>query len=302
VTGPAARVAGLSDDQLAAVLVDLGRSIQYPSAPPDLADRVVTRLAAEATAPARAGRFRRWSLDWLMTPTGDERRAGRPRLRPAAVLALIALLVLAGLAAAVAFGIPGIRLVFVGPTAMPGASASPAGSPVGSLPASPSLPALEPALAPGHQVTLEEARAAADFPVEVPGDPAIGQPDAVYLDGTGAEARVTLVYGARPGMPLAAGASASALLTQFRGAVNADLFVKIVEPGTTVDRLNVGGRTGYWIAGRPHVIFYRVGSDSSPEEIRLAGNVLIWEHDGITFRLETTADQATATSIATSMR
>ena len=50
------------------------------------------------------------------------------------------------------------------------------------------------------------------------------------------------------------------------------------------------------------MIFYRFGSDTSPDEIRLAGNVLIWEHDGITFRLETTADQATATRIATSMR
>jgi hypothetical protein len=302
VTGPAARIAALSDDQLAAALVDLGRSIQYPSAPPDLADRVVARLAAQATTPMRAGGFGRWSLDWLRAPVVDDRRVGRPRLRPAAVLALVALLVLVGLAAAVVLGIPGIRLVFVGPTAAPGASAPPAGSPVGSLTASPSLPPLEPALAPGHPVTLEEARAAADYPVEVPGDPAVGQPDAVYLDGTGAEARVTLVYGARPGMPLAAGASASALLTQFRGAVNPDAFLKVVEPGTTVDRVSVGGSTGYWIAGRPHVIFYRIGSDSSPDEIRLAGNVLIWEHDGITFRLETTADQATATRIAASMR
>jgi hypothetical protein len=296
VTGPAARVAALPDEQLAAALVDLGRSIQYPSAPPDLADRVVAHLA-EASAQEPVGRPRRGWLDWLRGPA-DERRTGRPRLRPAAVLALIALLVLAGLAAAVAFGIPGIRLVFVGPTATPGASVPLAGSPSSS----PSPQVLEPALAPGHPVTLEEARAAADFPVEVPGDPAVGQPDSVYLDATGAEARVTLVYGARPGMPLAAGSSASALLTQFRGAVNADAFVKIVEPGTTVDRVTVGGRTAYWIAGRPHVIFYRFGSDTSPEEIRLAGNVLIWEHDGITFRLETSADQATATRIATSMR
>jgi hypothetical protein len=298
VTGPARRLAAFSDDQLAAALVELGRSIAFPSAPPDLPDRVVARLAAEASAPERAGRYRRWPLGRLWGTGAGDRRAGRPRLRRAVVLALVALLVLAGLAAAVAFGLPGIRLVFVGPTATPGAVSPPAGSPTTSQ----SLPPLGPALARGHPVTLDEARAAADFPVEVPGDPAVGQPDAVYLDGSGAGARVTLVYGARPGMPLAPGSSASALLTQFRGAVNEGAFVKIIEPGTTVEQVTVAGRTGYWITGRPHVIFYTVGGDSAPDEIRLAGNVLIWEHDGLTFRLETTADQATSMQIAASMR
>jgi hypothetical protein len=297
VTGLPRRLAALSDDQLASALVELGRSIEYPTAPPDLADRVVTRLAAQATPP-KPGRRLSWPLGWVIGAATGDRRAGRPRLRRATVLALVALLVLAGLAAAVAFGIPGIRLIFVGATATPGAFSPPAGSPA----TSPSLSAHEPSLAPGHPVTLEEARAAAGFPVEVPGDPAVGTPDSVYLDGSGTGARVTLVYGARPGMPLAPGSSASALLTQFRGAVNQDAFVKIIEPGTTVEPVTVGDDSGYWIAGRPHVIFYRIGGDSAPEEIRLAGNVLVWEHDGLTFRLETTADRATAIRIAASMQ
>jgi hypothetical protein len=297
MTGPARSLAALSDDRLAAALVELGRSIEYPSARADLADRVVERLAAEATAPERGPRWR-WPLGWLIGSGAGDRQTDRPRLRRAAVLALVALLVLAGLAAAVAFGIPGIRLIFVGPTGTPGTFSPPAVSPG----TSPSLSALEPSLAPGHPVTLDEARAAAGFPVEVPGDPAVGAPDSVYLDGSGADARVTLVYGARPGMPLAPDSSASALLTQFRGAVNKDTFVKIIEPGTTVEPVAVRGGTGYWIAGRPHVIFYRIGGDSAPEEIRLAGNVLIWEHDGLTFRLESTADRATAIRIAASMQ
>jgi len=297
VTGPARRLAALSDDRLATALVELGRSIEYPTASPDLADRVVARLAAEATVPEGGRRRRRWPFGWVIGSAIDDRQAARPRLRRAAVMALVALLVLAGLAAAVAFGIPGIRLIFVGPTATPGALSTPAGSPT----TSPSLSALEPSLAPGHPVTLDEARAAAGFPVEVPADPAVGQPDAVYLDGTGAGARVSLVYGARPSMPLARGSTASALLTQFRGSVNEDAFVKIIEPGTTVEEVTVQGQTGFWITGRPHVIFYRIAGDSRPDEIRLAGNVLIWQHDGLTFRLESTADQATAIRIAASM-
>jgi hypothetical protein len=293
VTGPAGRLGTLSEDQIAAVLVELGREIEYPSAPPDLADRVVARLAVAASAPQQVGRIRRWPLGWAVRDRGTP----RPRLRRAAVLALVALLVLAGLAAAVAFGLPGIRLVFVGPTAAPGSFSPAAGSPT----ASPSPPALGPSLAPGRPVTLDEARAAADFPVEIPGDPAVGPADAVYLDGAGATARVTLVFGARPGMPLAQGSPASALLTQFRGAVNEDAFVKIIEPGTSVEPVTVQGATGYWITGKPHAIFYRIGGDSAPDDIRLAGNVLIWQHDGLTFRLETTADQATAMRIASSM-
>jgi len=82
--------------------------------------------------------------------------------------------------------------------------------------------------------------------------------------------------------------------------VNADAFTKIIEPGTKVEPVTVDGARGYWIAGRPHAIFYRSGGDTSVEELRLAGNVLIWEHDGLTFRLETTADRATALRIAAS--
>lgn len=297
MTGPAARLAALSDDELAAMLAELGQSIEYPSASPDLADRAIARLGA-APVPAAATR-----VGWFRTrpgwPFGD-RGYERPRLRRAVVLALVALLVLAGLAAGVAFGLPGIRLIFVG------ATPTPTGAP--SLPPSlapttgPSLPALGPSLAPGRPVSLDEARAAAGFGVEVPADPSLGAPDAVYLDGTGASARVTLLYGERPGMPLAPGSPASAMLTQFLGAVNPDAFAKIIGPGTTVEPVTVNGARGYWIAGRPHEIFYRSGDDTVVETIRVAGNVLIWEHDGLTFRLETTADRATAMRIATSMR
>jgi hypothetical protein len=293
VTGPAGRLAALSDERLGEMLVELGRSVEYPSAPPDLADRVAARLAAAPSAPARGG-VRRGPVGWAF---GD-RGPGQPRLRRAAVLALVALLVLAGLAAAVAIGLPGIRLIFVGPTPTPvTASPSPA-----SPATSPSLPALGPSLAPGHPVTLDDARAAAGFGVEVPADPSLGSPDTVYLDGSGAKARVTLLYGARLGMPPAPGSPASALITQFRGAVNPDAFAKIIGPGTTVEPITVDGAHGYWIAGQPHQIFYRSGGDTVVDELRLAGNVLIWEHDGVTFRLETTADRATALRIAASMR
>jgi len=171
VTGPAARLAALSDDELAARLVELGRAIEHPSAPPDLTDRVIARLAAapRTTADVPAGEFRQ-RLGRLVVGRGYE----GPRLRRAVALALVALLVVAGLAAAVAFGLPGIRLIFVAqtptPVTVPPSPTSPAGSP--------SLPALGPSLAPGRPVTIDDARAAADFAVEVPTDPILGAADA----------------------------------------------------------------------------------------------------------------------------
>jgi hypothetical protein len=49
----------------------------------------------------------------------------------------------------------------------------------------------------------------------------------------------------------------------------------------TVEWVEVApGVQGLWIAGAPHVVFF---PDTSP---RLAGNVLVWERGGVTFRLE----------------
>ena len=51
----------------------------------------------------------------------------------------------------------------------------------------------------------------------------------------------------------------------------------------TVEWVEVApGVRGLWIAGAPHVVFF---PDTSP---RLAGNVLVWEQGGVTFRLEGT--------------
>jgi len=292
MSGPLESLRAMTDDELTAALRDLGRSVLYPPAPADLTDRVVARLA-------EAGSRRRSVVERWREAFGPTRA-----LRRSLVLAIVALLIVVGLAAAVAFGLPGIRLIFVGATPTP--TLAPSGpvtaSPSAGSAASPTAPPLGADLAPGSPTTLDAARAAADYPVRGATDPALGAPDVVYLDGSGSLARVTFVYGTRPGLPLATGATATALLTEFRGAVNPDAFGKIIRPGTTVEPVSVDGASGYWIVGEPHDLLYRVPGADLWDPVRLAGNVLIWERDGLTFRLETSADKATALRIAASMR
>jgi hypothetical protein len=60
---------------------------------------------------------------------------------------------------------------------------------------------------------------------------------------------------------------------------------------------------GLWIEGAPHVISYEDAAGIRVEEAtRLAGNVLMWESDGVTHRLETTVGRQATLSLARSLQ
>jgi hypothetical protein len=65
----------------------------------------------------------------------------------------------------------------------------------------------------------------------------------------------------------------------------------------------VGGAGGYWIEGAPHVLILRdYAGDDRRHPSRLAGNTLLWERDGVTYRLESALSRDEAIRIAESMR
>ncbi len=77
------------------------------------------------------------------------------------------------------------------------------------------------------------------------------------------------------------------LLAEFRADLDEPFFAKIVQQGTTVDRVTVNGTQAFWLAGAPHVFMFETGGrDLVEDATRLTGNVLIWEAEGITYRLE----------------
>ena len=62
---------------------------------------------------------------------------------------------------------------------------------------------------------------------------------------------------------------------------------KFVDEGTSVRPVTVDGQDGFWISGEPHEIGF-VGRDGrlDADSVRRAGNVLVWEDAGVTYRIE----------------
>jgi hypothetical protein len=154
----------------------------------------------------------------------------------------------------------------------------------------------------GGRTTLAQARSMA-WPVLVPSS--LGQPDEVYLqrppDGP-PQGEVTLVYSARPGISTSGQTGVAVLVTEARGAVNADFFGKVIGPGTTIETVTVAGHQGYWISGKPHLFFLVDAAGTIRDEtLRLATNTLLIEYGSTIVRIEGDLTKAQALQIAESL-
>lgn len=251
-------------------LEELSTHIVYPPEP-DVARSVRARIEA---APRSRGAAPR--VSW-------------PRWRPALVAATVALVVgavslvaLPGVRSAVAewLGLGGVRIQTGGPPP------TPAGGPLDL----------------GEATTLATARSRVDFDVTLP--VALGGPDEVFVDELVPGGQVALVYRARQDLPATPDSEIGALITQFPGSLEGPVMKKVIvsEPRTRLTPVRVDGSPGYWISGRPHFVSY-VGPDGQPREetVRLVGNVLLWEQDGVTFRIESALSRQEALLIAESM-
>lgn len=115
----------------------------------------------------------------------------------------------------------------------------------------------------GTRVSLQEARA--DFPGLLV--PATATTPALYL----ARGNVISLVFAYKGEPL--------LLSELAGA--GGVYLKKLATGSTgIEGVQVGNAHGLWLSGAPHVFF------TPHRSSRLAGNVLLWESDSTTYRLE----------------
>jgi hypothetical protein len=139
-------------------------------------------------------------------------------------------------------------------------------------------------LTPGVQVDMEEASRAVDFPIIVPS--ALPPPDAVHLLQWELGSQVFLSWAASERLPEVGASGIGVLLAEFRANLNEQFFEKLLVAGTTVDRVEVAGVPAFWLAGAPHVFMFDAGGPLVEDSTRLTGNVLVWEADGITYRLE----------------
>ena len=145
-------------------------------------------------------------------------------------LALIALVVLAGAAAALGYRLPGLDILFV--------------------PTPPTQPPAGTRLDLGSPVPLAEALAGEQPRVLVPG--ALPDPSTAWMAGAGDRTIVSLVWRAAPGEPVLEGSDLSLLLMAVPGTVDGRFLVKALGPDTTIEPVSVDGDAGWWIAGDVH--------------------------------------------------
>lgn len=283
-----------SDDELARSLADLGEHIAYPPVL-DLAVSVRERLAGQERPDVGAGLPVSSSGSTTARPS-TRRRPRAPwlsALRRRAALVLVALLLLAGGVLAVSPAARTAVAQWLGPRGVvffprPAHLPAPAGA----------------GLRLGCRVTLGAAQGDLPFRVLIPAH-ALGAPDEIYVRSIagGSHTRddmVALVYRARAGLPRAHNSGVGLLLTETRGFA---LGGKFIGPGTTLEFVTVDGQPGYWLTGAPHLFAYMDGENLVKwDTLRLAGNVLLWNRNGLVLRLETALPKDAAVRIAAMVR
>jgi hypothetical protein len=249
----------MTNEQVAAAVLALGRELAYPPAP-SMRSTVTARLENERAAGTRPAFPRRalWSR------------------RRVLVLATIGLLAALALAAAARFAIGAIEFrVQSGVT--PSAS----------------LPPVEPG-ALGDPMPVREAFDLAGFESSLPAGPA---PDEAYVvDTLFGDPGLLMAWRPSATYPALPGTEWGLVLMAFQG--EEETVVKTVQAFEDVHEASVNGASASWIAV-PHVLVIETERGSRTFSVR--GNVLIWRVDGITYRLETSLDRASALEIARSI-
>lgn len=270
----------MDDRALEGALRALATAVAYPgagTAGADIAARVREQILAAPPARRSGG-----PLGWLRN---------RP-VRRSVVVAIAALLLLAAVAGAVGLGVPGIRILFGGPTPPP-SLASPSAAPSGA-----GAGALGQALGLGTRVPIDEAERLAGLDLVLPADPAIGPPVGAFVFAN----RVALVWPERPGLPADPSTGIGLLISEFRGTVDRGYYTKTLDTDARLTPVTVDGNRGYWISGPPHFFFYVDPSGRIVDDVhRIVGDTLIWSDGDVTYRMESQLGMEDAIRLAESL-
>lgn len=134
-------------------------------------------------------------------------------------------------------------------------------------------------------VSLDEARRLAGFTMLTPGPPE--------------KVRAVVFDEGPPGGEVELDLAAGAIVTEVKGGIEKGMFGKMIGPDGTVTEVSVGGSTGYWVAGAPHIFVYLDAlGQFRTDQLRLAGDTLVFERRGVVIRIEGAKNQADALRIA----
>jgi hypothetical protein len=155
----------------------------------------------------------------------------------------------------------------------------------------------------GDPTTVDQAQRKVGWRIVVPAS--LGRPDEVYLqlppEGP-PQGEVTLVYKSRPGLKTSGQTGVAVLITEANGAVDTQMFGKMLGGDTTLEEVTVNGHRGYWIAGQPHIfVFIDANGQFRSETMRLATNTLLIDDNGTVIRIEGDLTKAQALEMAGSL-
>ena len=151
----------------------------------------------------------------------------------------------------------------------------------------------------GEPVAASQAADAVTFQIRLPDG--TGPPSAAFIGRP--PGGITMVWPPSADLPEVDDSGVGLLLTEFPGSTTDTLVVKELGAGTRLEAVAVDGADGYWITGAPHVVTY-LDRDGEPrfDQTRLAGNTLLWEIDGVTYRMESALGLEAMVEIAESLR
>ena len=292
-------------------LVDLAGRLDL--ADERLVDDILSRLDAPV-APLRGLRAARFE-------SRGRRRLAVVGLVAAAALAVVFVLPSPRRTVAHWFGIGSVRIESP-PITVPPAASAPA-STGESTPAPTSAPTPAPTSAPstaasiappvtfpssldlGDAVASAEATSRTGLPTPLAST--LGAPTGIYVVSPPESGQIVVVYPPAANLPVSPVAGVGALLSTLPGTVEEGLFGKMLGEGTTVDTLTLTTASGavvdsIWVAGEPHEYFFIDRNDQPVRDtLRLATHTLVWDVDGVTYRLEADISRAAAVDIAQSV-
>lgn len=137
----------------------------------------------------------------------------------------------------------------------------------------------------GRRIPVSDARHAASFTALLPPSGV----SAAYVANDVPGGRVSLTSGRQ-------------LVTEFRGTSRPFIF-KLIAVGTRAIRARVGGEPAVYLEGAPHEVFF-LDAHGKPrtDDVRLAGNVLLWQRGSLTLRIEGARSLSDALALARSLR
>lgn len=258
---------------------------EQPVTPPELPEEVWEKTVRET------------AREFPYPPTPDVASAVRRRLSrsrsPRPILRAVAALVL--IALVITLTVPEVRatlLEFIRIGAVQIFLSEPTATPTRQATQTPFGPVRYASVLelPG-ETTLADAQANVPYPILLPDYPSdLGAPDRIFVQPATTTPLLTLVW-LVPGQPDQVRMSIE-VLTKDMAATKYDTM-------GTGQSVQVNGDVGYWMTDAHRVVYYY---DRNEWERDVQANVLIWEADGFTYRLETIEPLNEALVIANSLK